>query len=300
MKSDVIVAYNEYYDNVPLGYYRYLFEALKTKYDYIKIKGFYDIKLPSHKVVVNLTPFANNCLKSEGVKIIQFLDDMHSHNGDYSGFKHILDNSTIVFGTETESPSVKVNPFWQENASKLKWLPHFAYPYEVTIDNWANRPIEYINSGHYNEKDYPFRHKYTNVFKPSQAGHPGYDPKMVETTRINGYFYKMLSRGKFCAACGGTQGYVVSKYFEVPYCGSILIGQANPLLEGLGFVHKNNCLIFTNEELTTAPEVINNLRTDELTKISLAGASLIRDKHMLKHRIQQIDDTIKELLGGDV
>jgi hypothetical protein len=65
-------------------------------------------------------------------------------------------------------------------------------------------------------------------------------------------------------------------------------------------VHKNNCLIFTNEELTTAPEVINNLRTDELTKISLAGASLIRDKHMLKHRIQQIDDTIKELLGGDV
>ena len=32
LTSVVLVVYNEYYDNVPLGYYRYLFEALSKEY----------------------------------------------------------------------------------------------------------------------------------------------------------------------------------------------------------------------------------------------------------------------------
>ncbi|MFA5406911.1 MAG: glycosyltransferase [Candidatus Nanoarchaeia archaeon] len=294
MTSDVLVVYNEYYDNVPLGYYRYLFEALSKEYDYIKLKGFYDVGPFNHKVVLNLTPFANTVIQGYG-KVIQCLDDMHSHNGDYSGFEKILDNSSFVFGTEVKSKSVLDNPFWQKHAGQLKWLPHFAYPYDINTDFSAKQG--FFNSGHSTESVYPFRYAYTKIFNPIQGGHPGYDPKIVDPQKINQGFYEQISKYQFCSACGGNYGYVVSKYFEIPYCGSILIGEKNNGLDELGFVDGENCLLFTKEELiNNSYERICGLTQKDLAEISEAGAKLIRDKHMLSNRLNYIQKIIKELL----
>jgi hypothetical protein len=296
--NDVLVIYNSFYDKTPVATYRYLLEGLTSEgYDVQIIHDQQVLTPTSHKVVINLTPFMNQTIKTENVKIIQFLDDIHAPNGNYQGFENIYNNSDIVLGTEFGTEVEPNTPFWSTHKDKLVWLPHFAYPYPVNLDLEHRR--SFLNSGYYLKDVYPFRYYYSMIFKPNQSGHPGYDPSKIPETMLNEHFYNMLSNYAFCATCGSIHKYVVNKYFEIPYCGTILIGEKMDCLKELGFIDGENCLLFTQEELINNGEKrVYSLTPEELTDISNAGAKLIREKHMLSNRICFIKDIVNNLLNG--
>jgi len=285
----VLIVYNHFYDNVPLGFYRFIHQEL-LKYPIPEI-DLYRLEIPADDrkpvdlskyegfdAVVNLCPHTNEVVNKTTQKVFYFLDDMHSKDGNYENYFRMTEIADYLLCTYKYSPFVQEK--WRDHLHKMIWFPHFAYPFIV------RRPPVRLRigvAGILNEKEYPFRVTMQRKFDANTFEHPGYDPKTVDKSKINEGFYKWLANFKFSVASGGGERkYIISKYFEIPFVKSILIGEdVGWGLSELGFKNGVNCYLLKKEE-------IDDFKLNYDYSIALEGYKLVSRHHMVGNRVQML------------
>ena len=88
--------------------------------------------------------------------------------------------------------------------------------------------------------------------------------------------------------------YIVSKYFEIPGCGALLLGHVLPEMEEemlrCGIVDNLNYVKFkdTDELIEKCNYVFDPKNKDIIEEIRLNGYNLIKNNHLISHRIRDI------------
>lgn len=88
--------------------------------------------------------------------------------------------------------------------------------------------------------------------------------------------------------------YIVSKYFEIPGCNSLLIAHILPEMEEefkkYGFIENENYIRFNDvKELIQKCNYIFDPKNKEIVeKIRLNGYNLVKNNHLISHRIQNL------------
>lgn len=129
--------------------------------------------------------------------------------------------------------------------------------------NWIARSYNAILSGSKDRVVYPFRQKCHDLLRDCV------DTMDRSDTIVGDKYYYELSKYRYGITCNSVLNYVVAKYFEIPYCGSMLIAP-RPLdveVELLGFENLKN-VYFTN----SASAVRNFIEGTN-------GLSLAHEKH---------------------
>lgn len=115
------------------------------------------------------------------------------------------------------------------NNIKLYHNPHCA---EKTVfkDYKEEKVYDVLLVGATKESVYPLRYKFINIIeKLNKEGlnckilkHPGYNINNIDDQLVN--FVKEINRSKIVLTCSSKYKYALSKYAEIPMCGSLLIG----------------------------------------------------------------------------
>ena len=88
--------------------------------------------------------------------------------------------------------------------------------------------------------------------------------------------------------------YIVSKYFEIPGCGALLIAHVLPEMEEelsrLGFVDNLNYIAFKNvdELIEKCNYIFDEKNKNEIETIRINGYNLIKNNHLISHRIKEL------------
>jgi len=297
-----LIIYNNYYDNVPLGFYRYIHKELfnypLTDIDLCDLQIPMDDRKPVDlnkfkdiDFVINLCPHTNEVINKTTQKVFYFLDDMHSHNGNYDNYFKMTEVADYLLCTYKYSPFIQ--EVWKDHTHKMIWWPHFAYPHRIRMPPVK---LKIGVAGILDEKEYPFRVAIQKKFDANTIEHPGYDPRTVDTDRINEGFYKWLSNFKFgVASGGGKKKYIISKYFEIPFVKSILIGEdVGWGLRELGFKNGVNCYLLKYDEIKDFKLVYDY-------KIARRGYELVARNHMVWNRVEMLINILRRIYKtGDI
>lgn len=109
------------------------------------------------------------------------------------------------------------------------------------------------------------------------------------------YFSLLKTLGAVVAAGSTHPKYdlVTPKYFEIASSGSLLIGQHCNDLQRLGFNNKNSLIFHSKKEFIEKINVYRN-NPGKYLKIRKRGVELIKERHLMSHRIKQIRNLIQD------
>lgn len=301
----LLLIYNKLYDNVPIDSYRTLYKELTTKnYDNIVIttiikeenkKGGIDVSKREEDVIFCITPMMNAIdNKRTEQKIIYYIDDMHENKGNYEKFFELVKIADIVLTHQYQSTFVREK--WKPMLHKLKWFPHFVNDYGLKPTKWKDKPKGTLITPYIFYREYPFKTAISIELDYETFKHPGYDVKRMDKNALNKNFQETIDQYQYSVVGGGGyKEYILKKYFEIPYCNTILIGQDLPGLYDLGFIHGKNCILVKIDDAYRIKEIIGSFGSDELQEISENGRKLVLDNHMVGHRVNWIIDEVKSL-----
>ena len=111
-------------------------------------------------------------------------------------------------------------------------------------------------------------------------------------------FYHYINSHRIAIATPGDIGYIVCKYFEIPACNTLLLAYNKNIeddLENMGFKDGVNYIGFNLDNFETkVKEILNNKLN--INEIANNGNKLIRDRHLISHRIIQLEEICKSIL----
>ena len=124
--------------------------------------------------------------------------------------------------------------------------------------------------------------------------HPGYKnfDGIEKDFKIGRSYAKILNEHLCCFADCSIYGYIVSKYFEIPATGALLLAE-NPNkdhkefdnLESLGFIDNVNYISCTKDniqdKINWILDPLNKCKIDEIRK---NGMEMVRNNHSIKKR----------------
>ena len=197
-------------------------------------------------------------------------------------------------------------PFFQlypdfEYKERVVWTPHCVED-SMNID-FNNNPIMKIGLfGMITKTHYPNRESFRQLSKKDRykdlidhIEHPNRKYRAVnyknQNLVIGNNYYNMLNKYLCNFTCSGSifYGFVVCKYFEIAYTGSLLLcDQSSDDLSELGFFDGVNCIIYQSKD-----EIENKLNyifsnLDKINEIRYNGYKLIREKHLVSIRCLEI------------
>lgn len=124
-----------------------------------------------------------------------------------------------------------------------------------------------------------------------QGGVVSYENSGVENRTFSDqdYFSWLAGFDAVVAAGSSDPQYdlVTPKYFEIPASGALLVGQQCSDLERLGF-NDNNALLFTAENFISKLDFYRK-NIDKYLQVRRNGLDLIKQRHLLSHRIKHIE-----------
>jgi len=185
---------------------------------------------------------------------------------------------------------------------KCFWLPH-AVDMDVFKDYGLGKSIEVLHTGVASPVYYPMRQQIIRYLQGKSyfytVDRPSEDPSKRGSNSYRGRQYaKLLSSSKICTTTGSKLHYPVLKYFEIPACNTLLIGDWFPELRILGFDPQENmvCLDVRN----IAEQVEWWLAHDkERERIVLNGMEFIHKYHSMEVRAKQFLNEICKVIGRD-
>ena len=106
-----------------------------------------------------------------------------------------------------------------------------------------------------------------------------------------------LRESSLSFTCGSLMNCPVTKMFEIPASGNVLVSPLFHGAEDAGFVHNHNCIAAYPSAL---PEVHERLSAspESLVRISVNGFNFIRESHSMSARARQIKHTLHAILAG--
>lgn len=280
-------SYDDYYNLIPS--YKEYFKTVKVKkaiiaiYDYHALKkSIADYIIESNSYVIDAFGFNLNRKISETKKIY----------GESSYFRNSIDD------------------FWYDFEIKYKKLI-ISFPHAIFNEEFFNTSIEKrkykfnVVGVLYPERKnarkllniklklHSIKNQISSYFKIK------FGIRQMTEQRLAKYFQfynSAICNSKMVYCSGSPLLYPVRKYFEIPAKGSVAIGLACNGFEHLGFINEENFIIVeNNNELL---KVLNTYSDDHLQYIANNGNKLIREKHSLVARIEQMDKTFKLIFSG--
>lgn len=244
--------------------------------------------------LVYATPYHNRpkmmpgILNVENVKIISYLGDLPCwYNVECQRNKKLMfGRSDAIIGGYYK----KFREWYPQFVNKYELFSGFFFPYE-----WYERlmprssPImKCLLSGSITPK-YPFRYYISNMKGIS---------KLIDIkNRSHVAFpkYPQFVNNYFCAiATSGTNSCMVSKYFEIPAAGTLLLGERKEELDILGFKPNVHYVpIARKNVIDKVRDVLGN--PDKYLKIRKAGMDFVRKNHSDINRANQFKSLLERI-----
>jgi hypothetical protein len=199
------------------------------------------------------------------------------------------------------SPSVEYfKQCHPEFLDKMEFMPDFFGPYErfvslPTLDNPTNLCLL---SGALHPAVYPIREYIVRHRDPNKIIYiPPPFPTIRDSFKFIGDRYaKLLNKFQCCVTESGIYNYAVTKVFEVPAAGSLLICNRVYDMDLAGFIPDKHYLPATKE---TVLEVIDCVLQDPemYQEIKKEGRSFVWENHSIENRLKFLYETVYLLCG---
>lgn len=177
--------------------------------------------------------------------------------------------------------------------NKFTYYPHSAPAIPLKTKPWLERDPRTLLSGSRGKAVYPFRAAVEESNARSVAS------LHFQSKNHESYFAE-IAKYRGAVTCHSIFHYTVAKYFEIPWLGTLLIGQSlsQEEQELLGFKHNENCLLpsTAREAISLANSVTSSPLAFE--GIAAEGQNLIMRRHTIHHRIKYILKLIEAIQSG--
>lgn len=190
---------------------------------------------------------------------------------------------------------------FHKKRNNVTWVPHSAYD-SYSIEFNKNPKPKILLTGAIDIDIYPIRYKVRMMAKINKnidvLQHFGY--KKLRHDICGEKYIKHLNKYLICFTCCSISEYpyVISKFFEIPQSGSLLLAYDKyiklQLLE-LGFIDGYNYISVNDDNLEEKIDyVLNKDNIDKINEIRLNGYNFILTNHMLSDRASQINSMINK------
>ncbi|MFE0558230.1 glycosyltransferase [Paenibacillus sp. NPDC058910] len=192
--------------------------------------------------------------------------------------------------------------YFPELRNRLRWMPNHVYK-PIFHKYKVKKTIDYLTMGRVN-KLYPLRKEIVSKSRKLKGliihEHPGYKSftnEDKESLFLDEKYAEEICRAKMFLTCGSRYDFAVSKYFEVPACGTLLLASNFSELTDLGFKDKKNFIsINKNNFLKKAKYYLEH--EDERKKISREGYKLVKSRHLTDIRVREFVNELWNFLGN--
>jgi hypothetical protein len=186
---------------------------------------------------------------------------------------------------------------WGEYKDKFIWFPHFV-DYDLVVDVPVNHNPNFKFSlfGLIAEPNYCYRSRIKNHQSPlivSNFCHPGYSKAPIGDVWGRNYFVEIT---KYIGgiATPSKLKLSLSKYFEIPAVGSLMLGIDIPDLHDLGFIDGVNYINVDENNIFTHMEyIINN--PESYYDLRIAGRDFVLANHTNRNRFESFKNILKGL-----
>lgn len=199
-----------------------------------------------------------------------------------------------------------LNQFSSVNKKKVLWTPH-GYCDDFIIDFNENPENLILVSGAmasiYELRELMKEYYKNNKNKLVLLKHPKY--RHFNYNNLGDYivgkeYSKKLNNYIACFTDCATSAYIVSKYFEIPASGSLLLcqdpkeyGANNDNLAELGFIDGETCIICNkNNYIEKINYILDEKNRNIINKIRLNGMNMVLKKHNISNRAEIISNIL--------
>ena len=280
-----------------------LFNALKEKFGFLFCpmeeieslpKDIDTVLLVCSPKQINSNQLLSVIRQNKGVRLITYIVDLHARG---SRFANLLEGSDVILSIDDE----RFRREWPQFVKKFVFFPLFFAPYDRYTKFLLNeKPIMKCLLAGATSHAYPLRvqlnriaekGEYSKLFDilPYRGTHGALYPEVVTkdafTERLHSYF---------CVATSTVYQCVISKIFEIPAVGSLLLTNRVRDMDTLGFVPlKHYVSINADNVLQTIQAVLAN--PDGYQEIRRTGMEFVRAKHSINNRMEMF----RQILEGD-
>lgn len=234
----------------------------------------------------------------QGTRLVTIHDDCRRQM--HPQLANILDRSDAVIAPIRE-PVLRSDQF-PSIAPRLWRLPYFipdGLP-EYAIDNVRNPQC--LLPGRVS-RNYPLRRRALRDV-PSELlvrlSHPGYWRKSYDGATVGRAYFDQLHQYLGALTSGSVYGYVVAKYLEIPYAGTLLLAEDLPDLVEMGFEAGRHFVAI--DQRTNLKQLLAHIceNPEDYAEIRSCGQELVRARHTEAARrtaAQHMADEIVRRLG---
>lgn len=227
----------------------------------------------------------------EGIKYY-YMDDMHQIGKTNTFRQKVINNFDYILA----SYAYCIDKYFEDvNKEKIIWLPHYIND-DFNV-GFNDEPMEKISvTGAINQDVYPVRHR---------MAHKKDD--RIEVLKFIGYkaprheyfgkdYIRFLNRYLVSFTCCSYERspYVLSKFFEIPASGSLLLAHDELIkeqLEELGFIDGENYISMSLENMDEKINyVLDSNNREEIDRIRKNGYELVWSNHKISDRFKKIFD----------
>jgi len=241
---------------------------------------------------INSDQLLNAIRQNKGVRLITYIVDLHTQG---SRFGNLLEGSDVILSIDDESFRKK----WPQFVKKFVFFPMFFSSHARYIKFTLNeKPIMKCLLAGATTSYYPLRLQLNRAAREGKysklldvllyrgthgALYPGVVTKDAFAERLHSYF---------CVVTSSVYQCVVSKIFEIPATGSLLLTNRVKDMDTLGFVpFKHYIPINADDVLQMVQTVLAN--PDEYQEIRKIGMEFVRAKHSINNRIEMFGQILK-------
>ena len=259
------------------------------------IKSFCDSITPSviliwmcsSYILKNKKFLCNTKNSNVNIKLCWYIDDLHNN---------IKQRFSILkfFDVILNSYEYCFNKFYGSGYNTY-WFPHYVNENLIKNIEFNNDPVPKIFlSGQITQHIYPARHKALIIAKNDERiyylSHPGYKERNKHDY-CGSKYYSLMNNflAAFTCCARNDRPYIVSKFFEIIACGTLLIAYdefVKEELRMLGFVENENYISCTMENMQDIFDyVLNPVNIENINVIRKNGFELSKKNSFLCNRV---------------
>jgi len=298
---------------IPLNRYLNLFSLIMDRldFDYLFTDDLDPNGIDADVVVIFKSPQKQNVgwMRSlrdlpKDKKLIGYYTDIHGR-GAYKGFEEPM-SKLLERADKILCPyDYAFKKIWPEYSDKCEFFPHFYTPYEKCSGLKVNtKPVMkcllsgmfVIEDQYYPLREYIYRNRDARI---DVLRHPLYTASTgsildSKEYKIDADYILELHKYFCCIATSSKLDYVVAKYFEIPFSGSLLLANYTPDLDRLGFVDGKHYVAITKKNFfKVLGDVLDN--PERYEQIRHEGRDFVLNNFSILDRFKQFEDILKKI-----
>ena len=239
----------------------------------------------------------NEIITNPWIKCI-YMDDIHQKSRRIMNYrKTIINKFDFIFSTYAYT----FDKFFKlPKEDKIVWYPH-SVNNKFTVEFNKNPINKILLSGCQDKNVYPFREHMSILSKDYPIERLQHLSYKKENHKIYGHNYiKYLNKyiAAFTCCLNAESPYIVSKFFEIPASGALLLAYDEYVkepMEKLGFIDGQNYIRINYDNSVEKIKFITDpTNRDKIDEIRMNGYNLVWSKHTLIERNNVIENAVNK------